>query len=108
MNQDGEAAREEPQTQLMQVIGLTAEQFEHLVAEIRRVPTQPVQVTTTATPATRRPKLREPDLFEGDRPRLRGWLVQLRLYFATLGWEVGHDEEKINYAKSLLRKDAEK
>jgi hypothetical protein len=48
-----------------------------------------------------------PDTFEGERTKLRGWLVQLNLYFRTLGWGPEDDTRKINYAKSLLRKSAE-
>ena len=38
--------------------------------------------------------------------KLRGWLAQLIVYYRRLGWQNGHDEEKILYATRLLREDA--
>jgi len=42
----------------------------------------------------------------GERHKLRGWLAQLIVYYRTVGWQNGYDEEKILYATSLLRDDA--
>jgi len=33
-------------------------------------------------------------------------LAQLIVYYRTVGWQNGHDEEKILYATSLLKEDA--
>jgi len=57
---------------------------------------------------TRRPKIREPSTFEGERDNLRGWLAQLAVYFEILGWEDNHDGDKIKYTTCLLRRDAMK
>jgi len=55
---------------------------------------------------TRKPKAKEPEVYRGERHKLRGWLAQLIVYYTTVGWQNGHDEEKILYATSLLRNDA--
>jgi len=57
---------------------------------------------------TRKPKIREPSTFDGDRDNLRGWLAQLSVYFEILGWEDNHDGDKIKYTTCLLRGDAMK
>jgi len=57
---------------------------------------------------TRKPKIREPSTFEGDREHLRGWLAQLSVYFEILGWEEDNDDDKIKYTTCLLRGDAMK
>jgi len=56
----------------------------------------------------RKPKIREPSTFDGDRDNLRGWLAQLSVYFEILGWEDNHDRDKIKYTTCLLRGDAMK
>jgi len=58
--------------------------------------------------ATRKPKIREPSTFDGDRDNLRGWLAKLAVYFDILGWEDNHDGDKIKYTTCLLRGDAMK
>jgi len=55
---------------------------------------------------TRKPKAKELEVYRGERHKLRGWLAQLIVYYRTVGWQNGHDEEKILYATSLLRDDA--
>ena len=55
---------------------------------------------------TSRPKIKTPDMFSGDREQWRKWKVQIQLYFRAVGWQVGHDEAKIDYACSLLRENA--
>jgi len=57
---------------------------------------------------TRKPQIREPSTFDGDRDNLRGWLAQLSVYFEILGWEEDHDDDKIKYTTCLLRGDAMK
>ena len=52
---------------------------------------------------TRKPKIREPSTFDGDRDNLRGWLAQLSVYFEILGWEEDHDDDKMKYTTCLLR-----
>ena len=52
-------------------------------------------------------KLKEPDVFRGERSKLRGWLAQMKIYFTLMGWANDHDQEKITYTTSLLRGDAE-
>ena len=54
----------------------------------------------------RKPKAREPEVYPGERQQLRDWRAQLIVYYRTVGWQNGHDEEKIHYATSLLRDDA--
>jgi len=55
---------------------------------------------------TRKPKVKEPEVYRGERHKLRGWLAQLIVYYRTVGWQKGHNEEKMLYATSLLRDDA--
>jgi len=57
---------------------------------------------------TRKPKIREPSTFDGDRDNLRGWLAQLAVYFEILGWEENHNDDRIKYTTCLLRGDAMK
>src|ERR1700712_2183014 len=64
------------------------------------------QIITALSGGTRRPKAKEPEVYRGERHKLRGWLAQLVVYYKTVGWQNGHDEEKILYATSLLRDDA--
>jgi len=45
-------------------------------------------------------------MYRGERHKQRGCLAQLIVYYRTVGWQSGHDEEKIFYATSLLRDDA--
>ena len=54
----------------------------------------------------RRPKIKEPDVFRGERAKLREWLAQMKVYFRLVGWVEGHDTEKIVYTTSLLRGSA--
>jgi len=63
---------------------------------------------TGLSTGTRKPKIREPSTFDGDRDNLRGWLAQLAVYFEILGWEKDHDDDKIKYTTCLLRGDAMK
>jgi len=69
-------------------------------------PEQMRQIITSLSRGTRRPKAKEPEVYRGERHKLRGWLAQLIVYYRTVGWQSGHDEEKILYATSLLRDDA--
>ena len=62
---------------------------------------------TTQREDAKKLKLKEPDVFRGERPKLRGWLAQMKIYFTLMGWADDHDQEKITYTTSLLRGDAE-
>jgi len=64
------------------------------------------QIITSLSGGTRKPKAKEPEVYRGERHKLRGWLAQPIVYDRTLGWQNSHDEEKILYATSLLRDDA--
>jgi len=64
------------------------------------------QIITSLSGGTRRPKAKEPEVYRGERHKLRGWLAQLIVYYRTVRWQNGHDEEKILYTTSLLRDDA--
>jgi len=55
---------------------------------------------------TKKPKIKEPSTFHGERDQLRGWLAQLSVYFKGVGWELDYNNDKIVYALSLLRGDA--
>ena len=55
---------------------------------------------------TKKPKIKEPSTFHGERDQLRGWLAQLSVYFKGVGWEFEYNSDKIVYALSLLRGDA--
>jgi len=54
---------------------------------------------------TKKPKIKEPSTFHGERDQLRGWLAQLSVYFKGVGWEFEYNNDKIVYALSLLRGD---
>jgi len=64
------------------------------------------QIIASLSGGTRKPKAKGPEVSPGERHKLRGWLPQLIVYYRTVGWQTGHDEEKILYATSLLRDDA--
>jgi len=55
---------------------------------------------------TKKPKIKEPSTFHGERDQLRGWLAQLSVYFKGVGSEFEYNNDKIVYALSLLRGDA--
>jgi len=69
-------------------------------------PEQMRQIVASLSGETRKPMAKEPEVHRGERHKLRGWLAQLIVYYRTVGWQNGHDEEKILYATSLLRDDA--
>ena len=71
--QGGATSAETPQI-------LNQEQMRQIVASLSRV--------------TRKPKANEPEVYRGERHKLRGWLVQLIVYYRTGGWQTGHDQEK--------------
>ena len=66
------------------------------------------QIIQSLSGGARKPKIKEPDIYQGERQKLRGWLAQLLVYFRAVGWTDGHDDEKFLYAISLLRDDAGK
>jgi len=69
-------------------------------------PEQMRQIITSLSEGTRKPKAKEVAVYRGERHKLRGWLAQLIVYYRTVGWQNGHDEEEILYATSRLRDDA--
>ena len=71
-------------------------------------PDQLQQIIQSLSGGTRKPKIKEPDTYRGERYKLRGWLAQLQVYFKAIQWAEGHDDEKILYAISLLRNEAGK
>jgi len=79
-----------PTTAPNPVVGLTGDQLAELVAQI-------------ATRTEQRPRVQQPSHFEGQRTKLRIFLVQLGIYFEALGWNEDQHHKKITYAKSLLR-----
>jgi len=72
------------------LVGLTGDQLAELVAQI-------------ATRREQHPRVQQPSYFEGERTKLRIFLVQLGIYFDALGWNEDQHHKKITYAKSLLR-----
>ena len=62
---------------------------------------------TTQGDGMKKLKLKEPDVFRGERPKLRGWLAQMKIYFMLMGWANDQYQEKITYTISLLRGDTE-
>jgi len=68
-------------------------------------PEQMRQIIGSLSQGTRKPKAKEPEVYRGERHQLRGWLAQLIVYCRTVGWQNGHDEEKILHATRLLRDD---
>jgi len=69
-------------------------------------PEQMREIIDSLSGETRKPKAKEPEVYRGERHKIRGWLAQLIVYYRTVGWQNGHDEEKILYATSLLRDNA--
>jgi len=69
-------------------------------------PEQMRQIIASLSGGSRKPKAKEPEVYGGERHKLRGWLAQLIVYYRTVGWQNGHDEEIILYATSLLRDEA--
>jgi len=55
---------------------------------------------------TKKPKIKEPSTFHGERDQLRGWLAELSVWFKGVGWEFEYNNDKIVYALSLLRGEA--
>jgi len=64
------------------------------------------QIIVSLSGGTRKPKAKKPEVYRGERHKLRGWLAQLIVYYRTVEWQDSHDEENILYATSLLRDDA--
>ena len=64
------------------------------------------QIIASLTGGTRKPKAKKPEVYRGERHKLQGWMAQLIAYYRIVGWQNGHDEERILYATSLLRDDA--
>ena len=66
----------------------------------------PGPAQTTIEGNTRIPNIKEPDVFRGERAKLREWLAQMKVYFRLVGWAEGNDTEKIVYTTRLLRGSA--
>ena len=81
-----------PKKSTTKFIALTEEQFSTLLERV--------------TPVNR-VRGREPDVFNGERSKLRGFLVQLKNYFSWQGWDDDHNL-RIHFAKQLFREGAEK
>jgi len=69
-------------------------------------PEQMRHIIISLSGGTTKPRANEPEVYRGERHKLRGWLAQLIVYYRTVGWQNGHDEEKILYATSLPRNEA--
>lgn len=80
-------------------ITLTREQLQELIRTVQ---------DNRQEQTVRRPKIKTPDTFTGDRTKLRAWLVQLAMYYTALGWGENEDGLKVDFAKSLLRESAGK
>lgn len=80
------------------MIALTQDQFQQLLQANQGSQEQ----------KTRRPKVKEPDTFHGERTKLRGFLVQLEIYFSNQPHIFDNDKAKNGFAVSLLRDAAEK
>ena len=52
---------------------------------------EPGPCPTTQGDGTKKLKLKEPAVFRGERPKLRGWLAQMKIYFTLMGWANDHD-----------------
>jgi len=57
-------------------------------------PEQRRQIITSLGGGTSKPKAKEPEVYRGERHKLRGWLAQLIVYYTTVGWQNSHDKEK--------------
>ena len=69
-------------------------------------PDQLQQIILCLSGGTKKPKIKEPGGYRGEKHKIREWLAQLRVYFKAVEWAEGHDNEKILYAISLLRVEA--
>src|SRR6201995_127530 len=67
-------------------------------------PDQLQQIIQSLSGGTKKPKIKEPDVYRGERHKLRGWLAQLQVYFKAIQWAEGHDDKKILYAISLVKR----
>jgi len=64
---------------------------------------QIIGALTRGSGNTKKPEIKEPSTFNGERDQLRGWLAQLSVYFKGVGSEFEYNNDKIVYALSLLR-----
>ena len=74
---------------------LTLEQIQQIIGALTR-----------GAGNTKKPQIKEPCTFHGERDQLSGWLAQLSVYFKGVEWEFDYNNDKIVYALSLLRGDA--
>lgn len=67
----------------------------------------PTQLTTArAGESPRIYKIKEKDVFTGERSKLRAWLARMKVYFRLEEWADGHDTEGLVYTSSLLAESA--
>jgi len=64
------------------------------------------QTIASRSGGIRKPQANEPEIYRGERHKLRAWLAQLIVHYRMGGWQDGHTEKNILYATSLLRDDA--
>jgi len=104
----GSEESEEPGRTRRNTMAATAEQEGPTSLDTTPIlsPEQMRQIIISLSGGTRKPKAKEPEVYRGERHKLRGWLAQLIVYHRTVGWQNDHDEEKVLYATSLLRDDA--
>jgi len=57
-------------------------------------PEQMRQIIGSLSGGTRKPKAKEPEVYRGERHKLRGWLAQPIVYYRTVGWQNGHDRKR--------------
>jgi len=69
-------------------------------------PEQMTPISASGSGGPRKPKAKEPEVYRGERHKLRGWLAQLIVYYRTVGWQNERDEGKILCATSLLGDDS--
>jgi len=75
----------------------TAEQGRATSAETTPIlnPEPMRQIIVSLSGGTRKHKVKEQEVYRVERHKLRGWLAQLIVYYRMVGWQNGHDEEKI-------------
>jgi len=53
------------------------------------------QIVVVLSGGNGKPKAKEPEVYRAEREKLRGWLAELIVYYGTVGWQNGHNEQKI-------------
>jgi len=75
----------------------TAEQGETRYWETTPIlnPEQMRQIMASLSGGIRKPKVKKPEIYRGERHKLQSWLGQRIVYYRTVGLESGHDKGKI-------------